>query len=494
MAKQRIPLVGSIVGRDTNGVVSVSKDQVFTNCFPVPNTNALTGQSSVDLVKRRGYALAYTLGSSSSFKSSIGYCVWSGNANLGIFSQTDSFNGKVEIYDSDGAIVGAQFNGVSCTSITETLITNVPTLVALVYNSTSYTVQDAFYYQSSGSWTKITDAQFPGNNSLKTVGEPVHKDGYMFIMDEFGRIWNSNLNTVIDWESTSFIDANDAPDKGAGLALSGQYIAALGRRTIQFYQNAGNATGSPLTRVPKTINLGIENIGQVYRAYLTVADVTYFIGFNKEDSARGVYVLQGMEYRKVSNTYLDELLNSTSYSYTHIVGTFTNRGQLHLMLRVRSSETYYLAYSLSTGVWWNFDPASAWSVGLDIACDTSLVVTRSLYSLFSGSPVEGKDGSDLFTMTVQTRANDHGTDNLKECTAFRLIADTQTTAGNVLVSYSDNDGASFSTAKNIDMTQKQKKLDAGLGWFRSRIWKFTEAIARPFRASAFEVEWEEAEE
>jgi hypothetical protein len=493
MAKQRIPLVGSIIARQDNGVVSSDKDQVFTNCFPVVNTNALTKQSSADLVKRRGYSLAFTIGSSSSFAESIGYCVWSGYNDLAVFSQTNTTGAKVEIYDSTGTIVGAQFAGVHCTSITETLISNVPTLVALVYNSTSYTVQDAFYYQAGGAWTKITDAEFPGNNSLKTVGEPVHKDGYMFIMDEFGRIWNSDLNSLTAWTSTSFVDANDAPDKGAGLALSGNMIAALGRRSIQFFQNAGNATGSPLTRVPKTINLGIENIGSVYRAYLTVADVTYFIGFNREDAVRGVYMLSGTEYTKVSNTFIDELLNAASYSYVHIVGTFTDHDQLHVLFRAAVVSVMYFVYTPKTGVWWKFTPATDWSL-VGAACDSSLISGRSLYSTFSGAVLEGKDNGTAFTLTVQTRANDHGTDNLKECTVFRLIADTQTVAGNVAVSYSDNDGVSFSTPKNIDMTQKQKKLDAGLGWFKSRIWKFTDTVARPFRASAFEVEWEEAEE
>jgi len=103
------------------------------------------------------------------------------------------------------------------------------------------------------------------------------------------------------------------------------------------------------------------------------------------------------------------------------------------------------------------------------------------------------DNSTPYTMTVQTETMDFGTDDLKEFRSLRLIADTQTVAGNLTVSFSNDDFASFSTPKNIDMTLQQKKLEAGLGWGRQRAFKLEETVDRPARIKFMDVTWDVSE-
>lgn len=506
VATQRISLAGSLTSRVASGAVPSGKDQVFINCFPVVTKNAITNKGEVALVKRAGINYtAVAIASSSYTNSGTGWCVWSGGNQRAIIGMKNTGAKSPTVWDETGTQVGGFLIGGGgaltndvVTSITETLISNVPTLVALVtkFPTTGNILEGFWYNATTAVWTLINDADFPPNQAtaLRIVGDPVHLDGYMFVMDINGRIWNSDLNSVVNWTSTSFIDASASPDRGVGLAMSGQYIAAFSEKSIQFFQNAGNATGSPLTRVPKTINIGaVLTTGT--KTIQKIGDIVYFIGYNKEDNSAGIYRLVDTNIEKISNQAIDDLLNvSGGPNYPNISGSLVLNSMNHVMFSFSStnSPNGNLMYCTNTGVWWFMKHRST-SNAITTAWQGNLVIGRFLYTATTGYQDDSSTSANV-QMTARTGPIDFGTDNLKEFVSFRLIADTQTTSGNLEVSYSDNDYSSFSTAKNIDMTQQQKKLDAGLGWGRQRAWQLYEDVNRPFRARYIDIEYEVAEE
>jgi hypothetical protein len=502
MAKQRIPLVGSIINRTSGSSLDATKDQRFVNCFFETNRNLITGQGSARVIKRNGSELVATV-ASSGYIGQSGGCNWSATGGTyPVFSVVKASTNVIQVYNYAGTQVGGDITAagyVACPFIEETSIGGVATLVAIISDGTRY---QAWYFPTGGAWTQITDVDYPPNQGtpLTTVGAPVFLDGYMFIQDTTGRIWNSDINSITAWTSTSFIDAQDKPDAGAGLMRYKNYVVAAGTKTIQFFYNAGNATGSPLSRVQGgTINVGVTPM-LTQRTMIEVGATIYFFGNDPESGAIHIYRLNGTAAEKVSDTAMDEFLAYASHNLFayEFLGTWQQGGKTHIVVRVGSGSTAAAAaplwsYCVDTGQWWQVVFASSelprYMVGGPFGY-YMLNYDRTIYKWSANY----QDNGVTFTLTAQTQPIDHGTDNLKECTAFRLIADNQTTAGNVSVSYSDNDYASFSSAKTIDMTQQQKKLDAGLGWFRSRAWKITETVNRPFRAQAFEVEWEESEE
>ena len=504
MAKQRIPLVGSTILRGLLSASSV-QDQSFYNCFYEISKNPGSGQAAAHLFKRQGFN-TFAIGPSG-YVGSYAALSWMGAAtNPGkvVFAFVKTATGDNAICDYTGTQIGADIPGyIACISLTETMISGVSNLVAVMLPSGATPVPDVWYYPEGGAWTQITHADFPSElgTSVRIVGEPVHMDGYMFVLGHNGRIYNSDLNNLSSWTSTGYIEAQQSPDVGCGLVKYGNYIAALGPGSIEFFQNSGNATGSPLTRVQKYSNIGCvpTYFGGVYQQYtpaITVGDTFYWLGADIRAGGVKMYRMNGLQPEEVSTPSISRYLN-TLIAYK-IWGSLNLHGLTHIMLSVNSTDGTYAAYCHETGQWWFFKPGESNAItrfhaSSFIGASYITSASRNRYIGGLSSPVY-QDNSNNFTMTVQTQNIDHGTDNLKECTAFRLIADTQTTAGNVGVAYSDNDYASFSTAKNIDMTQQQKKLDAGLGWFRRRAWKITETVNRPFRAQAFEVEFEVAEE
>ena len=278
---------------------------------------------------------------------------------------------------------------------------------------------------------------------------------------------------------------------------AGEYIAAFGTHSIEFFANVGNVPGSPLQRVKgATRKIGIPGDGAVMPwpfAYAS-GEAIYFVAQEGESGVYHAYKMVGTEVTRISNATVDKIINA--YPNQSVCrGVLNLAGQAHVVFT--TSDYTNLAYAVDTNTWWEMKMAGT-NVKIS-ACGNDQYGSyftssgENLYYCIFNS-IAYKDGANTIQMTVQTVPIDHGTDKLKEFTGFTLIADTQTTAGSVSISHSNNDYSSFSTAKTIDMTVQQKKLAAGLGWGRRRAWKITETIDRPFRAEAFEVEWEVSEE
>ena len=515
MARQRIPLVGSPINRNENQTLGSTTlyDQRFTNCFPETTKNPITGSGKLVLVKRAGWGSGGATDAGASYYATTGGCTWSGYSTgpRAVFCFINGTTLKVMSWNSTASIVGATISNITAglQYLSETLVSNGGALgshLTLVAKKSTDSLPHAWYLrEGDASWTEITDVDFPANipvTPLTLRGGMVHMDGYAFVMDSIGQIWNSDLNSLSAWTSTSFINTSIVPDGGVGLARTKNLVVAFGTSSIEFFQNAGNATGSPLQRISSaTIRIGALFISG-YETIKQVGDDIYFIGVPSDSGAPGVYVINGTSVKKISNAAIDKRIyaEALNVGIAGVVGIF---GQKHLFLTVSASHmaTYGTpVYCLDTGLWWYYiDSGAPIATGGNVYNSCATLNSADSYAERVWFPTDydqgyGQASGTALTMSVQTVAIDHGTDNLKECTAFRLIADTQTVSGNASVSYSDNDYVSFSTAKTIDMTQKQKKLDVGLGWFRSRAWKIVETINRPFRGEAFEVEWEESEE
>jgi hypothetical protein len=488
-----VGLIGDVLANMTNDAANLSETMISNDSYLT-----LVAEKSTDRMRHAWYLkerdAAWTEITSANFPPNINGTAVGGIATTTLTTTSSSTGVNFP--------VGTVITGSGVTANTK--ITAIGTAVAGVG---TYTVSIS---QTVSAGTTIS-------GGYQLVGKMVHMDGYAFVMDIYGTIWNSDLNSLANWTSTSFINASKTPDGGIGLARMGTYVVAFGTSSIEYFQNTGNATGSPLTRVAGLAkNMGAAALGDdATPTILEVDDSIYFIGFGKESQNIGVFRLIGTEVQKVSNAAIDRIINLNYGSGGNFgfAGAFSENGMTHILMSPYSTQyggNSYVSetpvYCHETKVWWF--RKDNYSFSKIMAIQTEATGTYFTYFLSSSSYVSGllmlvsgyteKDVSTgaatAFEMQIRTTPIDHGTDNLKEFTGFTLIADTQTTAGTVSVSHSNNDYTSFSTPKTIDMTVQQKKLASGLGWGRRRSWKITETVNRPFRAEAIDIEWEVSEE
>jgi len=105
---------------------------------------------------------------------------------------------------------------------------------------------------------KIIDADFP--TSLRT-GPIVQLDGYFFVCDFNGNIYQSALNDPSSWAATDVLNADYSGDQMFLLFKVGNYIGAAGRGgTVQYFYNAGNPTGSILSPAQNLTLSGVSVI------------------------------------------------------------------------------------------------------------------------------------------------------------------------------------------------------------------------------------------
>ena len=490
MPTLRIPLVGSY----TNRAAGATDDQIFTNCFPEVVTNSVTGKRTPKLLKRLGYNNGGALTGVASALTYGAIAAWTGATSttppvVGAFLNTGGTSTSVWNLPEGTKIGGDIANTSGCSVLDETMVSATPTLVGNFYDS-STGVLERWYFPEGGAWTQVTDSDFPAST---VVGRPAFMDGWTFDMTSDGKVVGSDLNSVSLYTATNFISANTYPDKGVTVARHGHYILAFGEGTIEVLRNNGNPTGSPLSR-ETTIPIGAYRhnsftSGEHLQTVLPAFGTVYFIASSPSGAAIGIYRLRGLEPEKISSVAIDNLLENQKV--TGFVGSMFMSGIRHVVLRGSGG---VWAFCLETNFWWKVLLASG-EMRACVAASNLLTPTRAI-TYFLGTnnaranAISGNqdDGVD-FTQTVTTEEMDLGTEKVKFYRRMRADYDRQSSTSNLGVSWSDNGGSSFSTARNIDMSVVGVGL-ASLGASRRRIWKFTNTANTPSGIKAIELEYD----
>ncbi len=323
---------------------------------------------------------------------------------------------------------------------------------------------------------KFTDADFP----TAVAGGFGELDGYIFIMDVHGKIYNSDLNSISAWTSGNYINTSMFSDFAISVARNRNQIVALGANSVEHFYNAGNPSGSPLS---SSTSLGIQQPAYSGVGGLTIATIggrLYWFGADKN-----IYTLEGFSPKKISS----QGITATPVAMT----PFTMNGCNYLNLVSSSPATTYW-FCIDTGQWTepNFANAAAYSADV-IGIQGAFVFGGTTGKVYAITPSSGlyQDDSVAYTMSCQI-GTDMGTDQRKIYTALRVIADTQS-SGNLAVSYSDDGGASYSTARNISLTTEDKRLHRLGSGKGTRLWKFEDSGNNADRIKMIEIDYEIAD-
>lgn len=466
-----------IVGIGVVGIMVVglagtttTKDQRFVNCFAEKVLNPYTGKVTIYTVKRPGFAPSMTPQAGS-----IGTAIliWTGSSSK-IISAFGTVNST--LYNSTtslGTITGKS------TGLTETFVgANVATVVSSSSDSTAW-----YYDVATGTATKIADVDFPGNAGETLVGTFAHMDGYAFIMDAKGRVWNSDLNSVTAWTAASFVSANSYPDSGVAVVRSGNKILAMGTESVQFFYTNPNGTGalSPLSRI-ETMTL---KVGCVSADAITQLDnAVYWVGSSAQ-SGFSVYQYENGVSR-ISTPEIEAILiiagaGSTSLSSIKLYGrsfVIVTAGSITFVYCVE--EKAWHEWSSTVPLWYRCAGISSGSTQVTYSISNAST-TGKVFTINPNSYVFQDDGA-VYTAVVQT--SQFGEGNKKTRWDYiQLTCDTQSSASPLAISKSDDDYATFQTLGTVDLSQPLPRLNRCGAAYR-RAWSFSHSANTPMRLEA----------
>lgn len=340
---------------------------------------------------------------------------------------------------------------------------------------------------------KIIDADFPGNISAphNMVGGFAEMDGYIFVMTKSGRVCNSDLNSITSWTASNFILASISTDSGIGLAKYRNQIMAMGNQSIEFFYNAGNPSGSPLNSSPQLAStVGVASTGSlltfnvnnvsVYPLYATSNNRAFFVG-----SDRCLYTMNGFTPQKIPEEGL-----KLQVEYADGLSAFVIENRLVVAFSNNTYPFNSFWYFVDDNIFTNPNFGFGHHVAGGDLTDPIIVLEDTSGKLGYFSAITGQIFQDFgaaFTMSFQLQT-DMGTNFVKIIRELRVEADNQA-SGNLAVSYSDDDGATFSTPRNISMTAQRKRLTRLGSFVGTRIWRFTHSDNTACRIKLLEFDY-----
>lgn len=505
MPSVTIPLVGNPNQRQQlilNETTS-NKDQRFSNCVFETVNNPVTG-SVVSYIQKRPGMKPYLLVSSgqagaihlvsetfvivSSFGSTIyvgqtacgtapgalyaseakiggvHYFLITSAAGTGWFIASDSYSQTSytgnrtsgspvisSIASTAGMYIGQLITGTGIPANTRILSVDSSTQITLTANATSGAATSTTLTKEPIA--KIIDSDFPSN----IVGQFVYLDGYLFIADGTNkRIYQSNLNSVTSWSASDYLTIASPGNDIMGIAKVGNKIIALNSSSIEFYYNAGNATGSVLNNekeLNRKVGCSLPGLSNDRRNYVSVGDSLFFVG-NEDGAERGIYKLNGNVPQRISPPQVNSQI--TSYSTQYHLSAFFYRGKNYVLLSWTTTTSYmnYLG-CVENGIWTEIRYSNTLKIYGGLFGNTSSTKDSTGLFVVSGS-ADGyihrlandfyTDIGSSFTLSCQTSKTDFNTDNLKTIKSVALMGtDIQSS-----IKYLNLDGASGCYASTPD--------------------------------------------
>jgi hypothetical protein len=165
-------------------------------------------------------------------------------------------------------------------------------------HSFTYNVTTVTYTQSS-SLTYI-------EQSLDTPLQSVFFNGRLYSIGTNGEIYNTNPGAYTTWNTTQFIVPEARGDVIVAIVLYKNSLVAFSTNSMEFYQDGALELGSPLVRQEAYQNLyGIKSSLNITQT----GDSIFFLSY-EDRLGYGVYTLQDYSVRRISNFYVDTLLNN----------------------------------------------------------------------------------------------------------------------------------------------------------------------------------------
>lgn len=450
----RVPLAGQLQTRDG----TASKDQRFKNCVVELINNPVSQQNDMFIRKRPGLTSfqAQTAGEGrgiSSFNGSLYYVI--GNT---LYKDATSI---ATLATSTGKVGWVEVTGNQ---------------LFLADGSNGYVI-------SGSTATIISDADFPSPH----IPRPIFLDGYVFLQHATNsNIYNSDLNTPTSWTALGFINPSAYQDAGIGIARLNNNILAFGTQSIEYFYDAANATGSPLSAMPESqINYGCAASNSICVNEM----MAVFVAQDREGNAF-VAQIKGYDKQAISTPAIDLLLNKEGSNLSSAYAVmFKQDGHLLYVLTL-TGQNITIVFDHQTGYWYEFSTSTNAFVGKWHAFlnDVHYFLGTTTGKVYKFETTAYTDDGTSIDVLIQTSKIDAGSSNRKFMSWLELVGDRSTVTSNVGISYSDDDYQNWSSVRTVDLSAPRFYIKR-LGSFRRRAFRFTHTDSTPLRLEAFDIEF-----
>jgi len=463
----RVPLIGSMTNRSED----VSKDQRFVNIFPETRKVEAIESTRIFLNKRPGLSL---------------YKVFGSGQGRGIIWFRSRFYAAI-----DGKIYE---DGVTPTAVI-TLVDASTRVGMIVCNSASIGdylfICDGTYgwvINSAGVVTLITDPDFPTPH----IPTPTFIDGYL-LLAKGSDVYNCVLDTPTAWESGEYLSAEMFPDPIVALGRQNNQVVVFGESSTEFFYDAANTSGSPLNRNESTtLQTGCAFPFAVYQN-----EKTFIFTGQSDSGGRAVWQVDGFQPKKISDEYIDRILDKEMNSIGVRGFGFRSMGHLFYLVNLPTLNRT-LVYDTEEKLWheWSSNQAGVHTAFMcSYMCDSHAGAayllhdsTGTVYKLDTNAYV---DAGVSILVEVTTNKYDMDTYKRKFMSNLRPVGDRYN-QGSIDIKWSDDDYQTWSNTKTINMEDGFPNF-ARLGSFRRRSFNFKHSANSPLRLESVEVTYYEGD-
>ena len=330
----------------------------------------------------------------------------------------------------------------------------------------------------------------------------VYLDGYVFVMTENGRIYQSALNNPASWAASDYLTVPLQGNSARGLALVGGKIAAFTTRTINFYSNTGNPSGSVLSENKELFqNIGCEGsslFSLEWAYYSTNGTRIFFIGSRL--GKRGIYTFDGYSPVRVSTNSIDKQLSNIDDSF--VVYSYVSSGKTYIYVSSKNAPYLNFLGCLENKTWaeGSFENNGYLAIaGGNFGATVNNIyegpfATRSIGTsgrILQLSDRFYTDNGTAFTLSCQTSKTDFGTEKRKTINSVALLGADIQSSGTATLEYSDDDYANWTTAGTFDLTTSNPRIYRCGSFKGGRAWRLTHSANTAFRAQALKFEYKE---
>jgi hypothetical protein len=448
-----------------------TKDETLVNLFVEINKDRRTNDNRTYHFKRAG---------SSVYKASAGTI-------RGSFMWTD--------YNLFCYCVGADV-------ILYNVSTGATTTCSGVFVSTTGTVGMTLFMYSTGvtklvvtDGSKLSTITYTGTVAASVspdlptphLPQPVFLDGYLFLIKSgTADLYNSNLDDPLLYTAGDYTSTEIEGDNALAISKINNYIVVFGSSTIEYFYDAGEASGSPLKRndTPVKHNGYIGGLAEA-------GNSLYYIGYNDQQHPE-VYLLQDFLINPIGTEYVKRYFATSGTAPSAYYGFLvSNLGHDFYFVNGGSRS---LVYDLKEKLWfiWKWKQTDSFQIvhALNLITPTGVFSCFQLSgdtNVYRFNDAVYQDNGTNFTVVFVTEPADFGTLNRKTMARAAFVGDRPESTSYVTMSISDDDFQTWYGSYTINLDQDYPSVHR-LGSFRQRAFKVTYTDNYPMRIQKLQVD------
>ena len=370
---------------------------------------------------------------------------------------------------------------------TYTVVGNKVVSVALTDGGSGYTAAPAISFPLGGGSAASGSSTI---NYFPTPHIPVTTfiDGYI-VVAKGSDVYTCVVDDPFSWLTTDYLTAEMFPDPIKSLARQNNQLVVFGSSSTEFFYDAANASGSPLSRNDgAVIQIGIAAPFCVYQN----ERFCIFVG-QSESGGRAVWVIEGFQPKKISDEYIERIIDTeTDMSDCHGYGLRT-LGHMLFVLNLNTVNRTFV-YDLDEKMWHEWSSTSvaftqnqfAYGHAADNQVGKIKLLHNTTGDVVTLDPTVYLDVADPISCEIYTNKYDMDTYSRKFMSGATLVGDGYSTANVVQLSWSNDDYQTWATDRPIDLNDSFP-ITQQLGHFRRRAFRLRHSENKPLRLESLEV-------